>query len=161
LDVPNIGTVILLRPTQSLVLALQQVGRGMRPAPGKTHLVVLDHAGNIVRHGLPDSERTWSLDGVPKKSPRVAEVPGWRCEHCGRFNHLGALACAERGIARPLPRRRPDAIDGALREIDAGYFQRITQLPYRRFIAIPRTEHELRLYAKAHGYKRGWVWHRL
>ena len=66
LDVPVVGTVILLRPTKSLVLHLQQVGRGMRPAPEKDALIVLDHVANTIEHGLPDMPRRWTLAGVEK-----------------------------------------------------------------------------------------------
>ena len=66
LDVPVVGAVILLRPTKSLVLHLQQVGRGMRPAPGKDALIVLDHVANTIEHGLPDMPRRWTLAGVEK-----------------------------------------------------------------------------------------------
>jgi DNA repair protein RadD len=48
LDVPSVGAIILLRPTESLALAMQQIGRWMRPAEGKAHLCVLDHAGNCL-----------------------------------------------------------------------------------------------------------------
>lgn len=162
LDVPNVGAVILLRPTKSLVLALQQIGRGMRPAPGKDHLVVLDHAGNLLKHGLPEEPRVWTLDGTPEKPPGEATAPGWRCEACGCLNDLDAMECEECGAARPLPRRRaPDIEPGRLAEITADYFARIARLPYREFVRTPRSERELRAYAKAHGYKRGWVWHRL
>lgn len=89
LDVPSVGAVILLRPTESLALALQQIGRGMRPAEGKEYLTVLDHAGNCLKHGLPETERVWTLDGAPKREP--GEAPGWRCEDCGLLNSLGAV----------------------------------------------------------------------
>jgi len=162
LDVPDVRAVLLLRPTQSLVLAMQQIGRGMRPAPDKSHLVVLDFSSNVLRHGLPETERAWSLDGVRTRPRGEAQAPGWRCQACGCFNSVGAETCEECGAARPLPRRRtPMAIDGTLCEIDADHFQRITRLPYRTFLSKPRTERELRAYAQAHGYKRGWVWHRL
>ncbi len=46
LDVPAIDTVIMLRPTESRVLWLQQLGRGLRVHPGKTHLTVIDYIGN-------------------------------------------------------------------------------------------------------------------
>jgi DNA repair protein RadD len=85
LDVPSVGAVILLRPTESLALAMQQIGRGMRPAEGKEHLVVLDHAGNCLKHGLPDEPREWSLEGRPKRNGPGREV-GWRCEACGLLN---------------------------------------------------------------------------
>ena len=45
-DIPAVDTILLLRPTESPVLFLQQLGRGLRRAPGKDHLVVLDFIGN-------------------------------------------------------------------------------------------------------------------
>lgn len=61
----TIDCAILARPTQSLSLYLQQAMRCMRPAPGKV-AVILDHAGNSDRHGFPDEEREWSLEGYGK-----------------------------------------------------------------------------------------------
>jgi superfamily II DNA or RNA helicase len=163
LDVPNVGAVILLRPTQSLVLAMQQVGRGMRPAPGKRHLVVLDFAGNALRHGMPETAREWSLAGVPKKAPRAAEAPCcWRCKECGCVNQLEDRVCPECGAVRPLPRRHaPLVVAGRLAEIGADHFDRIARLPYRAFVRRPRSRAELQAYAREHGYRAGWVWHRL
>ncbi len=130
LDVPNVGAVILLRPTKSLVLAMQQIGRGMRPSPGKDHLVVLDHAGNLLKHGLPETPRAWTLDGAPEKPPGETSPPGWRCEACGCLNDLDSWECEECGAARPQPRRRPPGVaPGRLAEITADYFERITRLP--------------------------------
>ena len=68
LDVPAVGCVILMRPTKSLGLYLQQVGRGLRPAPGKSHLVVLDHAGCSLQHGMVEDDRQWSLEGRDRKA---------------------------------------------------------------------------------------------
>jgi len=45
-DLPGIDTVMLLRPTESKILFLQQIGRGLRNAPDKDHLVILDFIGN-------------------------------------------------------------------------------------------------------------------
>ena len=67
-DVPAIGAAILLRPTASLALYLQQVGRALRPAPGKDRAIILDFAGNVSRHGLPDEPREWTLDAKPRRS---------------------------------------------------------------------------------------------
>jgi DNA repair protein RadD len=72
-DVPAIEAVALLRPTQSLALYMQQVGRALRPAEGKEYAVILDHAGNCRRFGMPDDERTWTLEGR-KKGSRNADV---------------------------------------------------------------------------------------
>lgn len=67
LDVPGIEAVILARPTMSLSKFLQMIGRGLRPAKNKDFLIVIDHVGNIKKHGLPDSKRKWSLDRVVRR----------------------------------------------------------------------------------------------
>jgi DNA repair protein RadD len=67
-DVPEIQGVILLRPTKSLALHLQQVGRSLRPKRDGSKAVILDHVGNCLRHGLPDWDREWSLDGKVKRA---------------------------------------------------------------------------------------------
>ena len=58
-------------------------------------------------------------------------------------------------------RREPEEYAGALRELTVDEAARLARMTYRRFVAKPRTELELRVYAEAHGYKPGWVWHRL
>lgn len=65
-DVPDCEAVQLVRPTKSMVLYLQQVGRCMRPAPNKEHGIVLDNAGLWLDHGLSYIDREWSLEGIPK-----------------------------------------------------------------------------------------------
>lgn len=62
-DIPVIAAAILLRPTQSTGLYLQQVGRALRTSPGKDCAVIIDHVNNSGRHGMPDERREWSLDG--------------------------------------------------------------------------------------------------
>ena len=93
----TVDCVIQARPTQSLSLHLQQVGRALRPAPGKT-AIILDHAGNTQRHGLPDDEREWTLDGRTKGKRAANDneaPPPVTCEGC--FNQ----------IRRPLPPECP------------------------------------------------------
>lgn len=60
-DCPAVDCVIMARPTASLTLYLQCVGRGMRTFPGKPDLLFLDHGGNYDRHGDPEMPREWSL----------------------------------------------------------------------------------------------------
>jgi len=67
-DHPATSCVILARPTQSVTIYLQAVGRGMRTATGKNDVVILDHAGLTHSHGFVTDEREWSLDGKKKKS---------------------------------------------------------------------------------------------
>ena len=70
-DVPDCEAVQLARPTKSLVLYLQQVGRCMRPAANKDYGIVLDNAGLWLDHGLSYIDRDWSLEGVPKTKRKV------------------------------------------------------------------------------------------
>src|SRR5699024_249331 len=68
-DVPDCTVVIMLRPTESLVLDIQQSMRCMRYKPNKK-ATIIDHVANYTRFGLPDTPRTWSLEGRPKKEKR-------------------------------------------------------------------------------------------
>ncbi|MDR1181108.1 MAG: DEAD/DEAH box helicase [Bacteroidales bacterium] len=73
-DVPDCEAVQLARPTKSLVLYLQQVGRCMRPAAGKDYGLVLDNAGLWLEHGLSYIDRDWSLQAT-KKSKKENHTP--------------------------------------------------------------------------------------
>jgi len=73
-DCPSVSCVIMARPTASLTLYLQSIGRGMRRYEGKPDLLILDHSGNIDRHGYPDEERDWSLESEGQKAKRLREV---------------------------------------------------------------------------------------
>lgn len=89
----TVDCVIQARPTQSLPLHLQQVGRCLRPGDVDVK-VILDHAGNTQRHGLPDDERKWTLEGRPKGTRAANDngpPPPVICEGC--YN----------AIRRPLP----------------------------------------------------------
>lgn len=117
-DVPGMHGAILLRPTQSLSLYLQQVGRALRPAPGKDRAIIMDHAGNVGRHGLPDAEREWTLEGR-RKGEKKLDVPGVRqCERCFAAYEPKLHACPECGW-KPAPNiREVEKRDGELAEID-------------------------------------------
>lgn len=71
LDVPGIECVIMARPTMSVSKYKQMVGRGLRPAPNKPYLVLIDHVGNVTNHGLPCAHRRWTLDRIVKKRDRT------------------------------------------------------------------------------------------
>ena len=68
-DVPDCTASILLRPTKSLTLFIQQSMRCMRYQPDK-RAVIIDHVGNVHRHGLPDAERSWTLKPKPAQQKR-------------------------------------------------------------------------------------------
>jgi DNA repair protein RadD len=115
-DLPAVEVAILLRPTQSLTLYLQQVGRVLRPSPGKASATILDHVGNVERHGLPDADRTWDLNGARRR--RTGEAPVRRCPVCFAC-HPPAPVCPACGhVYEVAPRREgPQAVDGVLQKV--------------------------------------------
>lgn len=156
LDVPAVGCVILMRPTKSLGLYLQQVGRGLRTAPGKTHLIVLDHAGNSLTHGMIEQPREWSLAGRPKRDPSDAAR---QCPTCYAV-HKPASVCPECGhsyaaAADEAERAGPEQVEGELAEVVASPW---ASRPLRDVLRDARDE-DLPAIAKARGYKAGWVRH--
>jgi DNA repair protein RadD len=155
LDVPTVHAAILLRPTKSLALYLQQVGRVLRPAPGKQRAIILDHAGNVFRHGLPEIDRDWSLADRPRQA---GEAPVKRCPNCGAIVALAAWNCPECGEV--LRERQRSEITSRLAAVDMAAHLRA--MPYRQALRWAGAERErLRLVARARGYEPGWVWHRL
>lgn len=71
-DMPDIECVVLLRPTQSAALYIQQTGRPLRYKPGKT-AIIIDHVGNYQKFGLPNEDREWSLTQPAKIKPKYDE----------------------------------------------------------------------------------------
>lgn len=124
LDVPAVDAVFLLRPTASLGLYLQQVGRGLRPAPGKSHVRIFDHVNNWQRHGLPDDPRVWSLDGTPRAS-RASEPMGKRCGVCFGVSRVGATRCALCGAVFPVQAREVTQVAGELQAVDVDVLRQL------------------------------------
>lgn len=126
-DIPVVGAAILLRPTQSVGLYLQQVGRALRPYPGKASAVILDHVGNVARHGLPDDSRDWSLDGRKKKSRAANDnegpPPPLTCTQCFRqMRQPAPPVCPHCGQALAAAKNRMDKLEhapGELKKIGA------------------------------------------
>lgn len=123
-DCPEIGCVILLRPTKSLTMYLQSVGRGLRTAPGKTDLIVLDHASCVFTHGLPQDPREWSLEAKPKRkganAPAVRECP--ECFAC--HEPAPVCPCCGHVYQRETVVRGPEERDGELVELDPAALRR-------------------------------------
>lgn len=112
-DVPEVSCVIVCRPTLSMGLWLQMLGRGSRPATGKTNCVVLDHADNTRRHGFPDEDRPWSLQGRPNqasKGQRLGFKPkAKKCPECGLMVPVQTTTCPQCGYLW-LPHTKPGAL---------------------------------------------------
>lgn len=96
-DVPAVQAAILLRPTASFALAMQQMGRALRVAPGKERAIILDHAGNCHRHGLPTEPVEWSLEGVRRRSASDLKP----CFACASLMPARATVCPACGHALP------------------------------------------------------------
>ena len=157
-DVPAVSAAILLRPTQSEALYLQQVGRILRPQPGKI-AIVLDHVGSTLKHGFVDDLRKWSLDSKPRRK-NFEGVPSVRqCPMCfAAFKPQPACPCC--GFEFPVkPKRQLTQREGELREMrrqDA--LDRIEKKEQRKEIGRARTLPELLALAKKKGYKPGWAY---
>lgn len=126
-DIPGIEVVQWLRPTKSLVIWMQGNGRGLRPAPGKSHLTILDHVGNSLIHGLPDEDREWSLAGRDKR-PRASseqDVKICQCKKCWIVFRPGPTQCPSCGEPVAAPSRQIEQVDGALVKIDTTAIERI------------------------------------
>ena len=119
-DVPGMHGAILLRPTKSLSLYLQQVGRALRVAPGKDKATILDHANNSDdnRHGLPCLERDWSLEGR-RKAKAVTEASTYReCGKCFSRFRISLSVCPECQTPMPVRVREIEQVEGELEEVN-------------------------------------------
>jgi DNA repair protein RadD len=114
-DCPGIQVASLGRPTMSLPLCIQQMMRPMRP-DGEKVALILDHVGNVIMHGLPDTARAWTLD-VPDRKKGVArlEVVVRVCPACLQPYEGFEPKCPFCGAERDRPERnRPEAVEGDL-----------------------------------------------
>ena len=123
LDVPCLEVIQWLRPTQSLIVYLQGNGRGFRASDGKEKLTILDQVANYKRHGLPDDDREWSLQGRKKgrkrKEDEDADVSIQQCKHCFHIFRPGVAVCPSCG--KPVEVRQKaeiEVVDGELERID-------------------------------------------
>lgn len=153
-DVPDCSTVIMLRPTQSLSLYIQQSMRGMRYKHNKT-AIIIDHVGNVKRFGLPDMERTWSL--APRKGSNAtkAEAPVKICKDCFMTVSQTAKKCEHCGHEFKVE-VKPTQID------EGAELQEITEAVFKVNYSSPgecKNMKELYEYAKEHNYKNGWAFH--
>ena len=95
-DLPDAACVLMTRPTKSLALYLQMVGRELRKKPTSGDCVVLDMAGNRLEHGLPDMDREWSLRPRGEDMP-PGDAPVIRCEKCRAPSHAASHYCKHCG----------------------------------------------------------------
>lgn len=160
-DIPVVTTAILLRPTESLTIYLQQVGRVLRTAPDKEFAFIIDCVGNVQKHGMPQQDRDWSLEGTPKKdkSPSVficqscyaafeRESPKWPviCPYCGHEH---------------WPEEKPEGKPGVVLNVDLVEVEEneniITQHERKKLIAKAKCLEDFIEIGKLMDYKPGWA----
>ncbi len=122
-DLPAIEVVSMARPTQSYGLFVQQFGRSLRILEGKDRAIIIDHVGNVLRHGLPDAPRTWSLDRRERRARSTPSdvIPTRAClnAECLSVYERVFPACPFCGHEpKPADRSAPDRVDGDLTELD-------------------------------------------
>lgn len=123
-DVPNVSTVILMRPTWSLTLYRQQTGRGARVAIDKRPKYIIDMVGNYFRHGSPLMDTDWQIEGQKKtKKQRKEEIDNFKiktCSNCfGSFelSDIKNNICPNCGEIFGSKQRKITIVDGELQEI--------------------------------------------
>jgi len=158
-DLPDIGVIVLARPTKSLGLYRQMVGRGLRPATGKSHCLVMDHAGCTFEHGFIDEPIEWTL--APDKRPRQPAQTGRasrgartlvECPECSavRWEGQPCPVCNWRPHTKP---KDVEVIDGELGLLtrDGAVENAITTADKNLFHG------QLLWIARERGYKPGWA----
>jgi DNA repair protein RadD len=159
-DIPRVSVAILLRPTQSLSLYLQQVGRALRPYPGKSRALILDHVGNVMRHGFPDEDRKWTLEGTRRrrKLGEGASIKITQCGNCYFVYETGPERCPACLLATPGKPREILEEEGELAELDRAKLEAARNR--KREEGQAKTYDDLLIIERARGYKPGWARHR-
>jgi len=155
-DLPAVNAAILLRPTQSLSMHLQQVGRALRPYPGKANAIILDHVGNCLRHGLAEQERDWDLGGREKRLKKSSLVETKQCSKC--FAIFAGTVCPQCGSQREIAAREIEEVDGELQRLSIEDISKKRE--ERREEGKCKTLDDFRALAKQRGYKLGWAFFR-
>lgn len=151
-DVPDCEAVVLLRPTKSLTLHVQQSMRSMRYDPNNPDKVaiILDHVGNYRLHGLPDDEREWTLESKAKK--KQDEAPIKQCPQCFSVVPKTAQKCPYCGCefkTQTTERQDKPVVDDV-------FLKMITWYPKEAYRCAKSFE-ELRYFQQQRGYNFFWV----
>jgi superfamily II DNA or RNA helicase len=159
-DSPSVSCVVQARPTKSIVLHLQMLGRGMRPGLGKTCLV-LDHGGNVRRLGQADDLFRWRLDqgkqacenwSRREESGERGETQTHECQDC---HHLfsASRVCPKCGWSVPFSKRDVASTSENLVRISGQLVEPLPDgFPNHEFLY-----RMLKFYGAEKGYKPGWA----
>ena len=161
-DVPDCQCVMLVRPTDSLTLYIQQSMRAMRYMPDKT-AVIIDHVGNYTRHGLPDTDHDWQeyFNGLTKKkkSKKNDDLQIKDCPNCFGVIEGNPTHCTLCGYEfEVLQVKELEVVDTELTEITENLKTDYTMLKYKgKDISELKTLEDYYLFAIANGRKINWI----
>lgn len=146
-DLPPTDAVIIARGCSVWAAWIQMIGRGLRPAPGKSKCTVVDLRGFVHVHGLPDDDRVLRLQG--SASSAVDQLPALAsCKGCGACFRYGPPACPRCGwAAPPRPRQR----------VKPSEMSRVSEVKLASFGEKRAAFEALCEQARARGYKPAWV----
>lgn len=153
-DVPSIGCGIMLRPTASRSLFYQTFGRCLRSASGKAHAVILDHVGNVRKHGLPTEEQNWRLEETKGRGKKEAAKVSVRvCPTCYAAMPGGTSICTECRYEWPIESRTVKQVDGELTEW-------VSRQPSPETLEVwkARTLEQLQEIGRRRGYSPYWAY---
>ena len=159
---PNASVALLLRPTMSLPLFIQQACRVLTPVKGK-RAVIIDYVNNVQRHGLPTDAHNWSLtESVEKRKEFNSDgtLSIRQCENCFKCFRT-AQKCPYCGYEYKVKGRELKSVkEVELKRIEAinKDEQERQKRAARMEVGQCRTIAELQKIAKERGYAQGWVW---
>lgn len=161
-DMPDIGCVVLLRPTESTALYIQQSGRALRYKPDKV-AVIIDMVGNYQKFQLPDEPYEWSLESSPKKRKLIDSEGNFTVRTCGNCFMVFQTApvCPYCGCEYKLkPRELKAHEDIELKRITAEEAEKaeMERKKKRMEVGRARTLPELLAIAKERGYSPQWAY---
>lgn len=158
-NLPSLVTVIMLRKTESLVNYMQALGRALRSdkETGKTRAILLDHVGNIFRHGMPDADRFWTLEGGCTKTEEFRSSIR-QCPGCFKWLGIADKRCACGYEFTGKERKWETDESGQLRLIAEAQAPKVSKMVLiRQELAGCNSLSEFLDVAKRHGYRPGWA----
>lgn len=162
-NVPDCSCVIMLRPTASLVLYIQQSMRCMRFKPGK-QAIIIDQVNNWKKHGLPSQDRHWSLEdrfkGNKKNNETSRNLAIKQCPKCFQILKANIEKCTNPNCGYSFEKKRKlKHIDSELVEVDKNDFHIKANYLLNKHPSELNTLEELKQFAKLRNYKNGWIYY--
>jgi DNA repair protein RadD len=158
----DVRCIIDAKPTKSRILFVQTIGRGLRTAEGKGHLLILDHAGNHLRLGMVTDIGQHHLDDGKERQKSSSQLGRERsepkpklCEGCKAVVSRASKECPCCGSPIHV-RTEVEAVDGELIELGARRSGKAEPTIAEKAIFHA----ELRGFAAARGYADGWISHK-